>query len=86
MLIWKKNISIFFGITAAIFEALENGTNAIHICSDPVFESHSEKIWTNLKVKQLNEFTFQYNIIVPGKYINFGNKNKILNQTLKTLI
>ena len=68
------------------FEALENGINAIHICSDPVFESHSEKIWPNLKVKQLNEFTFHYEIIVPRKYINFGNKNKILNQTLKTLI
>ena len=81
-----KNISIFFGVTATIFEALENGINVIHICSDPVFESHSEKIWPNLKVKQLNEFTFQYNIIAPRKYINFGNKNKILNQTLKTLI
>ena len=82
----NKNISIFFGVTATIFEALENGINVIHICSDPVFESHSEKIWPNLKVKQLNEFTFQYNIIVSRKYINFGNKNKILNQTLKTLI
>ena len=81
----NKNISIFFGVTAATFEALENGINVIHICSDPVFESHSEKIWPNLKVKQLNEFTFQYNIIVLRKYINFGNKNKILNQTLTTL-
>jgi len=81
----NKNISIFFGVTAAIFEALENGIDVIHICSDPVFESHSEKIWPNLKVKQLNEFTFHYNLIALRKYINFGNKNKILNQTLKTL-
>ena len=81
----NKNISIFFGVTAATFEALENGISAIHICSDPVFESHSEKIWPNLKVKQLNEFTFYYNLITPRKYINFGNKNKILNQTLATL-
>ena len=82
----KENTSIFFGVTAAIFEALENGINTIHICSDPVFESHSEKIWPNLKVEQLNECTFHYSIIEPRKYINFGNKNKILNQTLKTLI
>ena len=82
----KENTSIFFGVTAAIFEALENGINTIQICSDPIFESHSEKIWPNLKVKQLNRFTFHYNIITPRKYINFGNKNKILNQTLKTLI
>ncbi len=80
-----ENISIFFGVTATIFEALENGIDVIHICSDPVFESHSEKIWPNLKVKQLNEFTFHYSIIVPRKYINFGNKNKTLNQTLKTI-
>ena len=81
----NKNISIFFGVTAATFEALESGIDAIHICSDPVFESHSEKIWPNLKVKQLNEFTFHYNIIMPKKYIDFGNKNKILNQILTTL-
>ena len=82
----NENTSIFFGVTGAIFEALENGINTIHICSDPVFESHSEKIWPNLKVEQLNEFTFHYSIIEPRKYINFGNKNKILNQTLKSLI
>ena len=81
-----KNLSICFGMTGIIFELLEKGVEVIHICSDPVFESYSEKIWPNLKVKQLNEFTFHYSIIEPRKYINFGNKNKILNQTLKSLI
>jgi len=81
-----KNLSICFGVTGIIFELLEKGVEVIHICSDPVFESYSEKIWPNLKVKQLNEFTFQYRIIVPRKYINFGSNNKILDQTLKTLL
>ena len=46
----NENIAIFFGVTASIFEALETGTNVIHICSDPVFDSHSDKICPNLKV------------------------------------
>ena len=81
-----KNLSICFGMTGIIFELLEKGVEVIHICSDPVFESYSEKIWPNLQVKQLNEFTFIYRIIVPRKYINFGSNNKILDQTLKTLL
>ena len=79
----NKNISIFFGITATIFEALEKGLNVIHICSDPVFESHSEKIWPNLKVKQLNENTFSYELINFNQYISFGENKKILYQILR---
>ena len=81
----NKNISIFFGVTAAIFEALEKGLNVIHICSDPVFESHSEKIWPNLKVKQLSKFVFHYNLVLPGKYIIFGQADKTLNKIIKSL-
>ena len=55
----NNNTSIFFGVTAAIFEALEKGNKAIHICAEPLFETHSEKIWPNLKVNQLGKYTFQ---------------------------
>ena len=81
----NKNTSIFFGVTAAIFEALETGVDVIHICSDPVFDSHSEKLWPNLKVKQLSKFVFRYNLISQGKYIIFGSKGNILNKTVKNL-
>ena len=80
------NISIFFGATAAIFEALEKGIDVIHICSNPVFESFSEKIWPDLKVIQLNEFTFSYKLVLSGKYINFSKEKKILSEVLKTII
>jgi len=70
----NNNTSIFFGVTAAILEALEKGINVIHICSDPVFQSYSEKIWPYLKVKQLSRYVFHYNLILSGKLINFGNK------------
>ena len=80
----NNNTSIFFGVTAAILEALEKGVNVIHFCSDPVFESYSEKIWPNLKVKQSNKYVFRYNLTLSGKLINFG-KNKTLKQILKTI-
>ena len=79
-----SKISIFFGVTAAIFEALEKGNEVIQICSDPVFESLSEKIWPNLKIKKLNNFAFHYNLVTRGKYINFSSNNKI--STLKNSI
>ena len=80
----NKNISIFFGVTAAILEALEKKINVIHICSDPIFQSYSEQIWPNFKVKQLGKFTFSYNLNSLGKFINFG-KNNSLNQVLKAI-
>ena len=79
----NSNVSIFFGVTAAIFEALEKGSKIIHITADPLFETHSEKIWPNLKVKQLNENTFSYELINLNQYINFGDNKKILYQILK---
>ena len=79
-----SKISIFFGVTAATFEALEKGNEVIQICSDPVFESLNEKIWPNLKVEKLNDFTFRYNLVTRGKYINVDSSSKI--PTLKNSI
>ena len=79
-----KKISIFFGVTD-VLEALEKGINIIHICSDPILESYSDKIWQNLKVEQLEAFTFQYKLYTTGKYIIFGEEKKILHKTLKAL-
>ena len=81
----NKNISIFFGVTASIFEALETGVDVIHICSDPVFDSYSEKVWPHLNVQKLSENVARYHLNSSGKYIVFGNKGKILHQTIKTL-
>ena len=81
----KKKISIFFGVTDAFLEALERGIDVIHICSDPIFEAYSEKIWKNLKIKQLSNYIFQYNLILPGKYIMLGETKKILHETLEKL-
>ena len=79
----NNNVSIFFGVSAAIFEALEKKNKIIHICADPLFETHSEKIWPNLKTKQLGENTFSYELTNFNQYINFGDNKKILYQILR---
>ena len=76
---------IFFGVTAAIFEALETGVEVIHICSDPIFDSHSPDIWPNLEVKQLSSNVFHYNLKEIGKYIIFGEEKNTLNEVLKKI-
>jgi hypothetical protein len=80
----NKNTSVFLGVTSTILQSLEKRIKVIHICSDPIFQSYSENIWPNLKVRQLSSLTFQYKLISLGKHIDF-DKNKTLNQTLKTL-
>jgi len=82
----EENISIFFGVTTSIFEALESGTKVIHICSDPLLQSFDEKMWPNLKTKKLNNFTFSYNLIFKGKYINFGSKKNTLTSILENIL
>jgi hypothetical protein len=82
----EENISIFFGVTTSIFEALESGTKVIHICSDPLLQSFDEKMWPNLKTKKLNNFTFSYNLVFKGKYINFGSKKNTLTSTLENIL
>ena len=79
----QDEVSIFFGVTAAIIEALEKNIKTIHICSDPILESYSEKIWPNLKVEQLSNYVFRYKLTLTGTNIIFGKKNKVLYEILK---
>ena len=81
----NENLSIFFGVTASIFEALETGTKVIHICSDPLFQHFNDEIWPNLKTKKYDNGIYFYNLISLGKYINFGTKNDTLQNTLKNI-
>ena len=80
-----ENISIFFGVTSSIFEALESGTKVIHICSDPLLQSFDEKMWPNLSTKKISNCTFSYSLFFKGKYINFGTKKNTLTSTLENI-
>ena len=81
----EENISIFFGVTTSIFEALESGTKVIHICSDPLLQSFDEKMWPNLSTKKISNCTFSYSLFFKGKYINFGTKKNTLTNTLENI-
>ena len=81
----EENISIFFGVTTSIFEALESGTKVIHICSDPLLQSFDEKMWPNLSTKKISNCTFSYSLFFKGKYINFGTKKNTLTSALENI-
>ena len=81
----EENISIFFGVTTSIFEALELGTKVIHICSDPLLQSFNEKMWPNLSTKKISNCTFSYSLFFKGKYINFGTKKNTLTSALENI-
>ena len=76
----KKSVSIFFASTSAILEALESGLTVIHICTDSVLESYSETLWPSIKVHQINENIFEYNLRYHGKCINFSAENNVFEK------
>ena len=81
----NPNISIFFDVTSSIFEALESGTKIIHICSDPLFQHFNEEIWSNLTNTKINDFVYSYNLVLKGKYINFGQQDNTLSNIIKSI-
>ncbi len=71
----RKDISIVIGVSAIILEMLENKLEVIHICSEPIYEKHSEDIWKNIVVKKLEEGIYSYKLKKIKTLINFGKKN-----------
>jgi hypothetical protein len=66
------DFSIFIGSTGSIIEALEIGSKVIHISSNPLFEIYSNKLWSNIKVKKIDEFIFEYSLIKHSQLIKFN--------------
>lgn len=75
-----RKVSVLIGATAAILEALERGIDVIHICTDPVFESHCEKIWDNLYVVQISSQTFEYSLKEVNQYIHLGSGEDLFEE------
>ena len=75
-----NDISIFFGGSSSILEALEDGLNVIHICGDTILESYTEDLWPSMKVQQINDNTFRYSLRKYGNCINFGNENNMFEK------
>tara|TARA_B100001029_G_C15059411_1_gene457084 strand:+ start:413 stop:1765 length:1353 start_codon:yes stop_codon:yes gene_type:complete len=76
----QNEISVFFGGTSSVLEALESGFKVNHICADPVFESYSEAIWPSIRVRAINDFLFEYELSHKGKCINLGSGDNIFEK------
>ena len=71
-----KALSVFIGATASVLEALERGIGVVHICSDPVFESHSETLWPLLEVHAICKNVFRYLLRKPSSYVQLGSEEE----------
>ena len=71
----KKNndTAIFIGPTTGVIVALEKNIKVIHICFNPIFDSYSEVLWPNLKVKKIANNSFKYNIKKLNSFVKFSN-------------
>lgn len=83
----KNNLSICFGVTNSVIEALERKVNVLHIFYNPVFESFNTLIWKDIKIEILDNNIYKYSLKKNGVYIKFGKKIKKistwLSQSLK---
>ncbi len=74
------NQSIFIGSTGSVIEALELDLDVYHITEDPVLEAYSQFIWSNIKVSNISDYTYKYEILKKNhsmifrKEINFFDK------------
>ncbi len=76
----NSNLSIFIGSTSGPIEALERGSEVVHVCDDPVFQSYSSALWPSLKVERLNENAFKYTLSKKGNLILLSESNKIFEE------
>lgn len=60
---YLENQSIFVGSTGSVIEALELDLDVFHITEDPVLEAYSQFIWSNIKVSNISDYTYKYEIL-----------------------
>ena len=75
-----KNQSIFIGSTGSIIEALELDLDVFHITEDPVLEAYSQLIWSNIKVLNISDNTYKYELIKKNHSMIFRNKTNIFDK------
>ena len=73
----KKNTSdssIFFGQTTAIVVALEKKYKCYHVCSYPIFDCYSSKLWNCLKVEKITNNLYSYELKERNSFMIQGKK------------
>ncbi len=77
-----RRISVFFGITAANLECLEAGISVVQISDDPVVEIRTHALWDGLRVRQVVDNVFEYELLHPNSYIKRGVPGRTLRDVL----
>ena len=77
---YTNKLSIFIGSTSSPIEALERGLEVIHICDDPVFQSYSSELWPSIKVKKIDNNTYEYQLLKKSNLIQLGDSSKVFKE------
>ncbi len=75
-----KSSAFFVGQTTAIILALELGLTSYHVCFEPTFDSYNSKLWRNIKVKQLSEYTFKYELVKKNAFTMIKKEKNIFKK------
>ena len=73
-----NNITIAVGFTTTPIVALEFNLSVLHICPNPDFEVYLNYFWPDIIIKKINKYSFMYSLKKTGTYLNFKNRNKVL--------
>lgn len=78
-----RKFSIFIGASGAVIEALENNVSVYHICENTILEKFSQNIWQSIKVKKINDNTFEYSLKKKNNLIKFGRISEKIDSYFK---
>jgi hypothetical protein len=74
----KNNLTIAIGFTTTPIVALEFNLSVLHICPNPDFDAYLNYFWPDIIIKKINKYCFLYSLKKTGLYLNFKNRNKVL--------
>lgn len=69
-----SDTSVFFGQTTAIVVALEKKYKCYHVCSYPIFDCYSPKLWNCLKVEKITNYLYSYELKERNSFMTQGKK------------
>tara|TARA_B100000902_G_C27297475_1_gene910857 strand:- start:562 stop:1887 length:1326 start_codon:yes stop_codon:yes gene_type:complete len=75
----NRNLSIFFGSSAAVLEALERNVQVFHICSNVLFEKFDNFYWKSIKITNIKKNIFEYKLLRRKNIIKIRKHSEKIN-------
>ena len=76
----SKPSAFFIGQTTAVILALEMGLVSYHICFNPITDSYTNTLWKNIKVTQLSDYTFKYELSKRNAFVNLKKEKNLFKK------